>query len=144
MASAHTLLNWLDGVESGDLKNIINGVDDHSDERLIQEDTVSSLIEVKQFLTPLKSREKRLGIHGFLKRLCELTKKNKLLVERIALCNGNCSALINLYNNINNRGEITKERIKNAATRGLYAFKRDENEENCIVEISYESDNGRG
>ncbi|CAG8820588.1 13850_t:CDS:2, partial [Racocetra persica] len=28
-----------------DLKNLINGADDHSDERLIQEDTVSTFIQ---------------------------------------------------------------------------------------------------
>ena len=50
IAAARDLLAWLDKIGSDDLKNVINGVDDQSDERLIQEDTVSSLMEVKQFL----------------------------------------------------------------------------------------------
>jgi len=142
IAAARELLVWLDKIGSDELKNVINGVDDHSDERLIQEDTVSSLMEVKQFLAPLKSVDVQLRVPEFLKKLRELADKNKLLAERIALCNGHRSALMNMYENITNRGEVTKERIKNAATRGVYVFKRDVYEDRCSVEMSYETGKG--
>ena len=47
-----------------------------------------------------------------------------------------------MYENITNRGEVTKERIKNAATRGVYVFKRDVYEDRCSVEMSYETGKG--
>ncbi|CAG8626843.1 3107_t:CDS:2, partial [Paraglomus occultum] len=140
IAVAHDLLIWLDKIGLDDLKNVINGVDDHSDERLIQEDTVSSLMEIKQFLAPLRSDDVQFRVSGFLEKLRELTDKNKVLAERISLCNGHRSALMNMYENITNRGEVTKERIKNAATRGIYIFKRDKDEDRCSVEMSYETE----
>ncbi|CAG8667697.1 10901_t:CDS:1, partial [Paraglomus occultum] len=140
IAAAHDLLIWLDKIGLDDLNNVINGVDDHSDERLIQEDTISSLMEIKQFLAPLRSDDVQFRVSGFLEKLRELTDKNKVLAERISLCNSHRSALMNMYENITNRGEVTKERIKNAATKGVYIFKRDKDEDRCSVEMSYETE----
>ena len=95
MANACDLLTWLDGLRSDALENVINGADDQSDEHLIQEDTVSALMEVRQFVTPLKPPE-RLKIDEFFNKLRGLTDSNKKLVERISRCSANYSALRNI------------------------------------------------
>ncbi|CAH1770751.1 13159_t:CDS:1, partial [Entrophospora sp. SA101] len=62
LSEAGTFVTFLKSIEGHDIKNLINSVDDHSDERLIQEDTVSSLIEVKQFLIPLLDVAKKRSV----------------------------------------------------------------------------------
>ena len=137
LSSADEFLSFLKKIAEHDIKNLINGVDDHSDERLIQEDTVSSLIQVKQFLFPLMNKNKNEGIAGFLVALQHVIKKNSTLGEKIALCNSSNMALRNMYKNISNRGEVTKENIKNAVLNGTYTFARDEKEDKCVVSLKY-------
>jgi hypothetical protein len=48
-------------------------------------------------------------------------------------------ALRNMYKNISNRGEVTKEKIKNAVLNGTYTFARDEKEDECFVTLNYVS-----
>src|SRR5204863_6809120 len=112
---------------------------DHSDVTLIQDDTVSSLIQVKQFLFPLMNKNKNEGFAGFLVALQHVIKKNSTLGEKIALCNSSNMALRNMYENISNRGEVTKEKIKNAVLNGTYTFARDEKEDRCVVSLMYRS-----
>src|SRR6266542_1325078 len=128
LSSADDFMAFLRKIAQHDIKNLINGVDDHSDERLIQEDTVSSLIQVKQFLFPLMEKNKMETIYDFLELLLNVIKKNSTLGEKIALCNNSNMALQNMYNNISNRGEVTKEKIKNVVTNGTYTFTRDQNQ----------------
>ncbi|CAG8761924.1 35753_t:CDS:2, partial [Racocetra persica] len=45
IACSKECINFLQELVGHDLKNLINGADDHSDERLIQEDTVSTFIQ---------------------------------------------------------------------------------------------------
>ncbi|KAG9292714.1 hypothetical protein G9A89_008302 [Geosiphon pyriformis] len=132
-------LGFLRSVAEHDIKNLINGVDDHSDERLIQEDTVSSLIEVKQFLLPVMGFAGTSKFDDFVRELNSVFVKNSSLSTKIALCNAHNLALQNMYKNISNRGEVTKERIKNAVTIGTYTFKRPPNEYKCTVSLAYRS-----
>ena len=67
LSNADDFISFLKEIAAHDIKNMINGVDDHSDERLIQEDTVSSLIQVKQSLLPLMTKTS-LNLDKFLKR----------------------------------------------------------------------------
>src|SRR5205823_109191 len=59
LSSAEEFMGFLKKIAEHDIKNLINGVDDHSDERLTQEDTVSSFIQIKQFLLPLMNKNKK-------------------------------------------------------------------------------------
>ncbi|PKY44130.1 hypothetical protein RhiirA4_458302, partial [Rhizophagus irregularis] len=138
LSSAEEFLSFLKKIAEHDIKNLINGVDDHSDERLIQEDTVSSLIQVKQFLFPLMNKNME-SISDLLKELLNVIKKNHTLGEKIALCNSSNMALQNMYNNIQNRGEVTKEKIKNAVLNGTFTFTRDQKEDKCLVFLQYPS-----
>jgi hypothetical protein len=140
LSNADDFVGFLKEIAEHDIKNLINGVDDLSDERLIQEDTVSSLIQVKQFLLPLMSKKNKMkDIASFLDALSNIIKKNSTLGEKIALCNSSNMALRNMYKNISNRGEVTKEKINNAVLNGTYTFTRDEKEEGCFVSLNYVS-----
>ncbi|RIB19825.1 hypothetical protein C2G38_2141452 [Gigaspora rosea] len=138
LSDASDFIIFLRSVAEHDIKNLINGVDDHSDERLIQEDTVSSLIQVKQFLLPLLNANS-LSIKQFLHELRSITDANPSLGSKIALCNSSNMALQNMYNNISNRGEVTKEKIRNAVKKGTYTFKRVSKDDKCSVMLTYPS-----
>ncbi|GES90916.1 hypothetical protein GLOIN_2v1785271 [Rhizophagus clarus] len=138
LSNADDFISFLKEIAEHDIKNLINGVDDHSDERLIQEDTVSSLIQVKQFLSPFMNNKKA-NITNFLVSISVVIHDNPTLGEKIALCNSCNMALRNMYKSIENRGEATKEKIKNAVLNGSYTFGRDEKDDKCFVSLKYTS-----
>jgi hypothetical protein len=139
LSNADEFISFLEEIVEHDIKNLINGVDDHSDERLVQEDTVSSLIQVKQILLPFMNKNKMDDIASFLASLSNVIKINPTLGEKIALCNSCHMALRNMYKNISDRGEVTKEKIKNAVHNGSYTFGRDEKDDKCFVTLKYTS-----
>ncbi|PKY15764.1 hypothetical protein RhiirB3_428014 [Rhizophagus irregularis] len=118
------------------LLNYVNSVDKHLD---IQEDTISSLIQVEQFLFPLMNKVKVENIDELLKELQDVIIKNSSLGGKVALCNNYSMTLRMTYNTILNRGEITKENIKNIVLNGIYIFVRDERKDKCIVSLKYSS-----
>jgi len=122
LSIADDFIDFLKNIADHDITNLINGVDDHSDEKLIQEDTVTSLIQVKQFLIPLM-KNKMESVADVLDMLINVIKSNPNIGEKISLCSNSNMALQNMYNSISNRGEVTKEKIKNAVKNGIYIFK---------------------
>ncbi|CAG8622504.1 10299_t:CDS:10 [Gigaspora margarita] len=85
-------------------------IDDFSDERLIQEDTVSSLIQVKQLVVQLMNKANK--IDEFLRVIQKISQENPSLPNKSP------------FRNISNRGEVTKEKIQNAVLRGTYTFEK--------------------
>jgi hypothetical protein len=140
LVGAEVLVNFLIEIKDCDIKNLINGVDDHSDEKLIQEDSVSYFIEVKQVITPLLNIDLENQLEDFLKEMGNIISTNPNIVNRIVVCNSNCMALKNMYANISNKGEVTKEKIKNAVMKGSYIFERDTKEDKCIATLTYTTD----
>ncbi|CAJ0853279.1 18836_t:CDS:2 [Entrophospora sp. SA101] len=140
LSEAGTFVTFLKSIEGHDIKNLINSVDDHPDEQLIQEDTVSSLIEVKKFLIPLLDVAKKRSVKEFVEEIGKVIVKNPKLTNNIVLCNNNCMALENMYKNIDQKNEVTKEKIKNAVMKGSYTFKRDANGDKCNALMTYTSD----
>ncbi|PKY27156.1 hypothetical protein RhiirB3_477801 [Rhizophagus irregularis] len=138
LSSAEEFLSFLKKIAEHDIKNLINGVDDNSDEKLIQEDTVSSLIQVKQLLFPLMNKNME-SISDLLKELLNVIKKNHTLREKIAFCNSSNMALQNMYNNIQNREKVTREKIRNAVLNGTFTFTRNQKEDKCLVSLYYPS-----
>ncbi|CAG8493234.1 1592_t:CDS:10 [Gigaspora margarita] len=128
IASAGDFIIFLKSLVGHDIKNLINGVDDHSDERLIQEDTVRTFIQVKQIMEPLLD-SKQSNERVFLQKLLNTLKANPSLENKLLLCHTNTQALKHMYANISNRGEMTKEKIFLAVTKGGYLFKRMGNNE---------------
>src|SRR5205814_159610 len=91
--NAKDFMEFLKRIADHDITNLINGADDHSDEKLIQENTVSSLIQVKQFLSPFINENKMETVADVLDALPTVIKRNPTLGETIALCNNNNKAL---------------------------------------------------
>ncbi|PKK80816.1 hypothetical protein RhiirC2_723487 [Rhizophagus irregularis] len=137
LSQAGDFIVFLHKIAEHDIKNLINGVDESSDERLIQEDTVSSLIQVKQFLLPLLKTAEKSSLEEFLDEIRAITQQNAKLGNKVALCNNNNMALQNLYNSISNKGEVTREKISSAVKRGTYTFERDNKGDACKVTLSY-------
>src|SRR3954449_12114657 len=85
------------------------------------------------------NNNKMKSVSEVLDFLHNIIKKTPTLAEKIALCNSNNKALQNIYDNISNRGEVTKEKIRNAVTNGIYTFERDEKGDKCLVSLEYTS-----
>ncbi|CAG8577699.1 10412_t:CDS:2 [Gigaspora rosea] len=71
------------------IKNLINSVDDQSDERLIQEEAMSSLIQVHQVLVPVIKSDETLTVKRLLRKLALIVETNPKLGQKIELCNCN-------------------------------------------------------
>ncbi|KAF0556640.1 e3 ubiquitin-protein ligase [Gigaspora margarita] len=143
ISSAIDFVIFLKSLVGHDLTHLINGVDDHSDERLIQENTVHTFIQVKQILEPLlkESLEGSYEIQEFLHMLRGIIKKNPSLVSKLRQCNANSRALMNLYRSISNRGEMTKEKIFYSVTKGVYSFETTKDDVcRYTATLSYPSD----
>ncbi|CAG8490067.1 2405_t:CDS:10 [Cetraspora pellucida] len=134
---------FLKSLVGHDLKHLINGVDDHSDERLIKENIVQKFIQVKQILEPLieERNNEHSAVQEFLQILLNIVNMNPSLISALRLCNANAQALKIIYRNISNRGEMTKEKIFYSVTKGVYLFKRMEDDESkYTATLSYSSD----
>src|SRR5436190_23573681 len=115
-------MSFLKEIAEHDIKNLTKGVDVRSDERLIVEETVSSLIQVKQFLFPLMNNKMEI-IADFLKELLLIIGKDHTLAEKIALCSSSNMALQNMYYNISNRGDTTEEKSRMQYLMELILFR---------------------
>ncbi|RHZ78724.1 hypothetical protein Glove_157g11 [Diversispora epigaea] len=114
-----------------DINNLINGVDGFNDERLNQEDTVASLVEVQQLRLQLtkKAKKEDINIKKFLDCLVSINTDNPTLISKISLCN--------MYKNTSNR--VTKEKIQNAVEKGTYSFECSSKDEKFTVALTYPS-----
>ncbi|RIB24539.1 hypothetical protein C2G38_2168271 [Gigaspora rosea] len=113
------------------IKNLINSVDDQSDERLIQEEAMSSLIQVHQVLVPVIKSDETLTVKRLLRKLALIVETNPKLGQKIELCNCNRKVLKNLVKNIT---EITQERISNFVKKGSLLLNED------LIKMLKESD----
>ncbi|CAG8463692.1 16813_t:CDS:10 [Gigaspora rosea] len=137
LSMSHDFVKWLRSIAEHNIKNLINSVDDQSDERLIQEETMSSLIQVHQVLVPLIKSDETLTVKKLLRKLTLIVETNPKLGQKIELCNCNRKALENLVKNIDNKTEVTQERISSSVKKGSFTFKRLENDDKCTATLSY-------
>jgi hypothetical protein len=137
LSKASDFIDFLYKIAEHDIKYLINTVDESADERLIQEDTISSLIQVKQFLLPLLKSAERLSLKKFLIEISSITQQNAKLGSKVSLCSSNNMTLQNLYNRISSKEETTMGKIRNAVKKGTYTFERDNKRDTCKVTLSY-------
>ncbi|RIA83496.1 hypothetical protein C1645_880465, partial [Glomus cerebriforme] len=138
LSEANEFIVFLHKIADHDIKNLINVVDDFSNERLIQEDTISSLIQVKQFLFPLlKSAERSSSLRKFLNEIRNIIQQNANLGSNLALCNSKYMTLQTLYNSVSNKENITMEKIRKAVKKGIYIFERNIKGDTCEVILTY-------
>lgn len=124
LGKATTLISFLRTIVDDDIKNLIDAVEDISEQQ-VRESTVSALIEVKQFLHPLLLQSER-NCEDFFQILERQTKSSRAnsasLPQKVEDCIQNLHNLKSLYNGVANRGEQTKEMIKNITQKGSYHF----------------------
>ncbi|XP_071798757.1 uncharacterized protein [Asterias amurensis] len=136
------LIQFLRPIIDDDLRNLTDAVEERSDS-LINESTVSDLIEVQRYLRSFL----RIEVMDTPEKLINSIAKSKQLEmknvsEKIRTCNEHFHALRNLYNNIAQRGEMTKKIIRNALEKGSYKFVLKNDGEMCKVSMSYTRNDG--
>ncbi|XP_033637454.1 uncharacterized protein LOC117298354 [Asterias rubens] len=134
------LIQFLKPIIDDDLRNLTDAVEERSDS-LVNESTVSDLIEVQRYMGSFL----RIEVIDTPKKLIDAIAKSKQLEiknvsEKIRTCNEHFHALKNLYNNIAQRGEMTKKIIRNALDKGSYEFVLSKDGELCKVSMSYTRD----
>ncbi|UZO21060.1 uncharacterized protein OCT59_013464 [Rhizophagus irregularis] len=132
LSVAEELMISLQIIDRFGIKYLINYTD--LSEKLIQEgqeDTISSLIQVKHLLFPLMNKDKIENVDELLKGLWLVIEKDSTIVKKITLCNN----IRVMYDYTLNRDEVTKERIKNIVLNGTYVFACDEKKDKCLVSL---------
>ena len=127
LAESRELLSFIEETVSEDMVVLIDVVEEHSDQ-FVSEATVSHLIDVHRFLKNIL-KDKPHDPMAFLHRLrnCYDSLQGKQgMAAKIDECSRNVHSLRALYTNVANRGEVTKEIISNALTRGRYQLGRDD------------------
>ena len=130
------LLDFIEEIVGEDIRFLIDGVEEYSDQ-FVNESSVSGLIDVHGFLAPLieKKNENRCDPKDFLKMLEESCLSHKDIAVKIQQCNTNVNSLRELYLNIANRGEVTKEIIGNCLSKGEYWVSQKDGK--CKTEMIY-------
>ncbi|XP_053401074.1 uncharacterized protein LOC123550673 [Mercenaria mercenaria] len=135
-----TLITFLRSIVEEDIKNLIDAVEDISEQQ-VRESTVSALIEVKQFLHPLLLSKSKRNCGEFFQTLEKQTKFSRTnsasLPQKVEDCIQNLHNLKSLYNGVANRGEQTKEMIKNIIQKGVFSFQLRRSYTSTSFEASY-------
>ena len=130
LARSQGLVEFLISVKDEDLRNLIDAVEEHSDE-LLQEGAVSDLIQLKNVLKPVLhdcSVKKITTLPMLLESLNACFNSEKAQApSRINNCAANCNSLKALYLNVANRGEVTKQTVERIVKEGVVVFHLEEN-----------------
>ncbi|XP_053405686.1 uncharacterized protein LOC123566607 [Mercenaria mercenaria] len=143
------LIKFLKQIAIEDVRNLIDAVEDIFESH-VQESTVSALIEAKRFLQPLLLTSATLQEKGSRWIFKTLQKQTNSLGEnagslpgKISDCFLNLNNLKSLYNNVANRGQQTKEVIKNIITKGRFVFMLCTEQDRVMFEVSYKENKNR-
>ena len=138
LKSATSLLSFLEEVIDEDIRNLIDAVEEHS-EQYVRESTVSDLIEVKRFFYPILKKTYGNGFTDFFALLRnQLTSGFSNIPAKIEDCMENLHTLRALYKNVANRGERTKEIIDSIIVRGRFCFRMET--QVCDIIVRYKQD----
>lgn len=139
LQKASHLIEFLNSVVDEDIRNLIDAVEEHS-EQYVRESTVSDLIEVKRFLQPLLKQKYDGNVQLFFATMYESKKTSGIerVAQKVYECSSNLHSLKALYNHVANRGEHTKEIIKNIVTKGNFLFSL--KEKDCDVCVEYKQE----
>lgn len=137
--SSSELLDFLREVMYGDIRFLIDAVEEHS-EQYVRESTVSDLIELKRFFQPVlkgHSVESLRSLFDLLQKQIDQSGLVKI-PEKIHTCRENLHSLKALYRNVANRGERTIEVIENIMRRGSFHFLM--TFRTCEVSVEYDQE----
>ena len=136
------LVSFMKETADEDIRILIDAVEEHSDQ-FVSEAIVSDLIDVHGFVRSFfkeKPKDPLMLLDSLAKCYSKLQKKNDMAVK-IKECGCNVHSLRGLYMNVANRGEMTKEIIRNAVQKGCYLIKASSNG-SCDVQLSYRRQKG--
>ena len=125
------ICEFLSSALEEDFRTLIDAVEENGDQ-FIRESTVSDFIEVKRFLYQLlvlSGSNQFSSVSQFIDSLNENLKKYEKSIEnglhlKIQSTNENIHGLIRLYQNVANRGEVTRDIILAATTHGSFIFNK--------------------
>ena len=137
LSESKELITFLKSVVGEDLRNLIDAVEEYS-EQSVNESVVSDLIDVKRYLEPLLGVKSADELVEKIPLNREISRSVKKIPEKLEACLDNIHSLKNLYNNVANRGEMTKEIIANALEKGTFSFHLDNKSEVCQAMLSYQ------
>ncbi|XP_013421468.1 uncharacterized protein LOC106181580 [Lingula anatina] len=124
LSQSQALLEFLREIIDEDIRNLIDAVEEHA-EQFVSESTVSELIAVKQFIQPLIKSESTCLTQPemFFYTLQQCVNDGpKDMSGKIRNCMDHLHSLKALYANVANRGEMTKEIIRNVLKVGQFRF----------------------
>ena len=138
LGQSHELVDFLKEIVDEDMRILIDAVEEHSDQ-FVSVSLVSDLIQIHGFLAPVI---KQLN-HGFSPDLVLMTlinecKKQEMLLP-ISHCGVNVHSLRELYQNVANRDEMTREIIENCLNIGTFDISLQANG-SCQITMSYTKD----
>ena len=137
LSRSSALLGFVEEIVDEDIRFLIDAVEEHSDQ-FVSESSVSDLIDVHGFLTPLikEKNQKQCNALYFLGMLKKSCRGHKDIASKIQQCSTNVNSLRGLYTSIANRGEITKEIISSCLSKGVYHVSLKE-DGTCEANMSY-------
>ncbi|XP_028395861.1 uncharacterized protein LOC114519890 [Dendronephthya gigantea] len=136
LSRSSELLEFIEEIVDEDILFLIDAVEEHFDQ-FVPESSVSDLIEVHGFLAPLiKKRKDKCNPQHFLEMLKNSCLGHKGIAAKIHQCSINVNSLHGLYASIANRGEMTKEIIRNCLSGGEFIMSQKDGK--CEVKMSYE------
>ena len=136
LSTSSELVNFMEEIVDDDIRFLIDAVEEHFD-HFVSESSVSDLIDVHGFLAHLIKRknDEKLDLQGFLSMLKESCVGHENIAGKIKQCSTNVNSLRGLYTSIANRGEMTKEVIRNCLDRGEYWVAQKDGK--CETNMSY-------
>ena len=139
LSQSSELVEFLRTVVDDDLRNLIDAVEEHA-EQTVNEAVVSDLIDVKRYLRPLLKRSVPIDMKDFTSDIKTHHKLQSQLPQKLMGCTTNSFSLKHLYDNVANRGQMTKEIIKNALENGIFKFSITDVSDRCNATMEYSRD----
>ncbi|OWF52739.1 uncharacterized protein LOC110447384 [Mizuhopecten yessoensis] len=139
LVRSSSLVAFLREVLNEDLRNLIDAVEEHS-EQFVCESTVSDLIDIKQFLLPVLKMDFEHNVRAFIDAFTRsyATCRVKQIPAKIRMCMDNVHSLKSLYYNVANKEENTKEVIKMINHGGV--FRIYVNKRPCELSVEWKQD----
>lgn len=132
LAGAKELVEFVAEVADEDMRKLIDAVEEHSD-TFVHESAVADFIAMKRFIGQLlcsRDGDAQSFLLNTLPPLIDMQNSpQESLSSKLMSCNENVYSLRSLYSKVANRGEVTRDVIKNAVLRGCYRFSINENGE---------------
>ena len=130
------LLGFIEEIVDEDIRFLIDAVEEHSDQ-YVSESLVSDFIDVHSFLAPLikKMKDVLSNPQEFLEKLQQSFLSRENIAKKVQQCSANFNSLRGLYSSIANRGELTKEIIRNCLSKGEYWVSQKDGK--CEAKMNY-------